>query len=456
MKATPQDDASNVILPQQDEQGEQASNAPPEAGTPLDAAPSTALPQQENQTAQTSTDQPEAAAMQSQSANPFFSDVENPAQLFFAHKWKEQKKELKKHSDSKTGFANLDALQPLYPGLYVIGAIPSLGKTTFMLQMGDQIAATKRPVLFFSLEQTASQLYAKSIARRIFLNDVQPFYSSTEIIMDESTAHDKQIDEYSNSVENYMNIIHADFQWTVEDIVSMVEKHEKTSERFNFLPPVVIIDYLQVISPSTVKGKVIADQRASVDHIVMTLKQLQKKYNLVVILISNLNRMNYFLPVDYESFKESGGIEYTADVMWGMNLTLFSDSDFEYRVTDLKKGTRKERTVTEKRELKDRAKDADIRHIQLKVLKNRFGRTNNSVFFTYHPAHDCFKESTRDAYDWIKRQTIFVEDDDSDSEDSAKSDNEDSVKSDKKSNTRRKKKSDVTEDDAGVSNDADL
>ena len=40
----------------------------------------------------------------------------------------------------QSGYANIDAITNLYPGLYVLGAISSLGKTTFIHQMCDQIA----------------------------------------------------------------------------------------------------------------------------------------------------------------------------------------------------------------------------------------------------------------------------------------------------------------------------
>ena len=47
----------------------------------------------------------------------------------------------------KTGYDNLDAITSLYPGLYVVGAISSLGKTTFMYQMADQLANNGNHVL---------------------------------------------------------------------------------------------------------------------------------------------------------------------------------------------------------------------------------------------------------------------------------------------------------------------
>ena len=54
-----------------------------------------------------------------------------------------------------TGFKNLDKVLDggLYEGLYGIGAISSLGKTTFVLQIADYIAQyDKKPVLYFALE----------------------------------------------------------------------------------------------------------------------------------------------------------------------------------------------------------------------------------------------------------------------------------------------------------------
>ncbi|MCO5388845.1 MAG: hypothetical protein NHB14_27180 [Desulfosporosinus sp.] len=45
------------------------------------------------------------------------------------------------YKDRKTGFPNLDReLNGLYPGLYVIGGISSVGKTTFTHQLADQLA----------------------------------------------------------------------------------------------------------------------------------------------------------------------------------------------------------------------------------------------------------------------------------------------------------------------------
>ncbi len=66
-----------------------------------------------------------------------------------------------------TGFPKLDNVLDggLYEGLYIIGAISSLGKTTIITQIADQVASQGHDVLIFSLEMARSELMAKSISR---------------------------------------------------------------------------------------------------------------------------------------------------------------------------------------------------------------------------------------------------------------------------------------------------
>ena len=52
--------------------------------------------------------------------------------------------------------------------MYVIGALSSLGKTTFALQIADNIAKNGRDVLIFSQEMPTSSYVAKSISRNMY------------------------------------------------------------------------------------------------------------------------------------------------------------------------------------------------------------------------------------------------------------------------------------------------
>lgn len=298
----------------------------------------------------------------------------------------------------RTGYKTLDRIQPFYPGFYCLGAISSLGKTTFSVQLADQLAAAGQCVLYFSLEQTAFELYSKSLARCFFRTNradtrknnrpsTYPTPTSMDIRRGLTTAFPaemaQQINDYIQAVNNRLCVIHGAFFVTVEDIVSMVTAFVQQN-----LKPVVIVDYLQIIAPSLINGR-IPDTKTSIDHIVHTLKAMQSSMGITVLAISSLNRMNYLTPVDFESFKESGGIEYTADVIWGLQLSVLNDDTFYYRYDN--SGNRKgETSLKEKREKIQQEKASTPRHIDLVCLKNRYGVSSYTVPFEYYPASDYF------------------------------------------------------------------
>ena len=116
-----------------------------------------------------------------------------------------------------------------------------------------------------------------------------------------------------------------------------------------------------------------------VDTNVRRLKKLQADNKLVLIVISSLNRANYLNTIDYESFKETGGIEYSADVVWGLELEVLHTKEFD-------KATK----LNEKRTRVKEAKAATVRKIELVCLKNRFGVSSYSCNFDYLPHHDLF------------------------------------------------------------------
>mgnify|MGYP001032806195 CR=1 FL=1 len=288
-----------------------------------------------------------------------------------------------------TGYAELDKQQPFYPGLYCLGAISSLGKTTFAHQMADQIAIAGGNVLYFSLEQSHFELYSKSLARGFAItrnadaaknNGISqyPTPSSIDIRRGLTTSYpDKmaaQIDAYTRAVGDRLCVIDGAFSLTVEDIRTLTAAYVKQTGT----APVVIVDYLQIIAPSTINGR-IPDTKTSIDHIVHSMKVMQRDLDLSVLLISSLNRQNYMTPVDFESFKESGGIEYTADVVWGLQLTILNDELFS-----------KENRIKEKREKIREEKARPRRKIDLVCLKNRYGISSYTLPFTYIPACDYF------------------------------------------------------------------
>ena len=207
-----------------------------------------------------------------------------------------------KYTNRKTGFRNIDEKVSLYPGLYVLGAISSLGKTKFVHQLSDQLAENGEHILFFSLEQTCLELVTKGISRITAQHDMRLAVSSIDIRRGVNTELVQQARREYTKLAQHEVILECSFEMTIDGILEAVGKYIKETG----VNPVVIVDYLQVIAP-TDKRMLTKDV---VDSNVRDLKKLQKDNDLVVILVSSLNRQNYLTPIDFESFKESGGIEY--------------------------------------------------------------------------------------------------------------------------------------------------
>jgi replicative DNA helicase len=142
------------------------------------------------------------------------------------------------------------------------------------------------------------------------------------------------------------------------------------------------VDYLQILQPEKDERGRTQTTKETVDNTVTELKRISRENGLTVFVISSLNRSNYLSPVDFESFKESGGIEYTADVVWGLQLQCMNDELFE---TDKK--------TIDKRKTVKAAKAADPRKIELVCLKNRYGISSYSAYFDYFPAFDLYTET---------------------------------------------------------------
>ena len=304
-------------------------------------------------------------------------------------------KELLKSREGKaisTGFGALDGLldDGLYPGLYFIGAISSLGKTTLALQIADNIAKAGHGVLIFSLEMSTSELMAKTISReslKLSLSETgrTDYALSTRGILRASFSgnpdHEehilKVIKDYSEWGDNLI-IIEGIGDVGVPVIKSYVEAYMKEHDG---KAPVVVIDYLQILAPYNDRYT----DKQNVDKNVLELKRLSRDYQLPVIGISSFNRENYNAPVSMAAFKESGAIEYSSDVLIGMQIDGIerapSEKDSEYK-------ERIQRTLETVDACKRRGEPIAI---EAKILKHRNGAPG-SVHFEFYSRYNLFIE----------------------------------------------------------------
>ena len=272
---------------------------------------------------------------------------------YLRQKFRDDIDRFSKYRDRMTGYSNLDEKMILYPGLYVLGAVSSLGKTTFIGQLADQLSEAGDHVLYFSLEQSEFELVSKGISRMTARENLETAVSAIQIREGRVTeAVERAIEKYQEITETEA-IIECGFDTTIETITETVRVYiSKTGVR-----PVVVVDYLQIVRPVDVRQTA----KDAVDGHVRAFKKLQVDNDLVVILISSLNRQNYLTPVDFESFKESGGIEYTADVICGLQLEVMNSEIFDG-----------EKKLKQKRELVREAKNE-------KSAKNRISVFEESL-----------------------------------------------------------------------------
>lgn len=281
-----------------------------------------------------------------------------------------------RYRDRRTGFANIDAQVPFYPGLYCVGAITSLGKTTFCLQLADWLAAHGEHVLYFSVEQDRRTMHAKSIARIAYemVGDGAPLAidiamgAMGPLIDDARAAYRDAVGDRLTVFSNVLNLRPMDIDATVRDYADR-----------NGQAPVVVVDYIQRLTPDDPR----ATERAAMDHAVSVLQGLMLDLHATVIAVSSLNRTAYLQPISYESVKESGGLEFTADVFWGLELGCMRAPMFE-----------DEKGPVKKRNLIQIAKSEIPREIRLVCLKNRFGASSYEVLFHYMPNHEYYDALT--------------------------------------------------------------
>lgn len=284
-----------------------------------------------------------------------------------------------------TGFCNLDSMLDggLYEGLYIMGAISSLGKTSLALQICDQIAQAGTDVLIFSLEMARTELMAKSISRHTFIISHERYPSPKDADKANRMAKTgrgitdgKRYINYSKEeLELINNALKAYSEYAkrifisegvgdigVDQIRETIERHIRITGR----KPLVLVDYLQILAPYSDR----ATDKQNTDKAVLELKRISRDFKTTVIAISSLNRMSYKDTISMEAFKESGAIEYSADCLIGLQLKGAGKRDFN--ATDEKK--------------------KDPRTIELIILKNRNAAVGDGTTLEYYPRFNFFEE----------------------------------------------------------------
>lgn len=327
-------------------------------------------------------------------SNPTPNHLQNPNSIFaICSNWRAQRNTHNKELPTPTAFCQLDTL--LHGGilgerLYVLGAMPGIGKTTFCIQLADQLFQSGKEILFFSLEMSQKQIFERLLVQKAGQIELQLQKSCTTTLRlaekiscgcsdNEFTNDEKELYEATlqafQAYEHGFDIVSGIFQ--INDIRERVEKHIGQTGRH----PVVFIDYLQLIASSNS----LLSERTALDGVVKDILRLKQDLHVPVICISSLNRMAYDQPVRMDSFKESGSIEFSADVLFGMQPFYFQ------HLALLQDCKRKEFEATQKQAFEKNLMNNIPSQIDLVLLKNRTGKTG-TIHLLFSHAIGLFSE----------------------------------------------------------------
>jgi len=207
-----------------------------------------------------------------------------------------------------TGFTDFDemtsGLQP--SDLIIIAGRPSMGKTTFAMNIAENIAvAVKKPTAIFSMEMPAEQLAMRILASlgRIDLTNVR----SGSLADDEWPRITSTIGILSEAP------LFIDDTPALSPIELRARARRLKREQGDL--GLIVIDYLQLMQGS---GKGNENRTAEISEISRSLKGLAKELNVPVIALSQLNRNLEQRPNKrpvMSDLRESGSIEQDADLI---------------------------------------------------------------------------------------------------------------------------------------------
>ena len=240
----------------------------------------------------------------------------------------------------------------------------------------DSIAKTGKTILYVSLEMSREEIVAKSVSRHTLLSSISflknpscaktmqevRFYSSFEDhsemennVMSHAAA---EYGSYADKIYTIENNDHID----ANSIYAMVKNHiSLTGDK-----PIVVVDYMQILACMTSSHRVIQTEKMHMDQSVSALKRIARDFEIPVLALSSFGRSAYHGPADLDSYKESGSLEYSADVLMALQFPKGVAAESE--------------------------REKNIRSIEISILKNRNGGVGMKIPFTYYAKYNYFKE----------------------------------------------------------------
>ena len=247
--------------------------------------------------------------------------------------------------------------------LILIGARPAMGKTSFALNLAQNISmGARKKCVVFSLEMTKSQLAERLLASQAGVESQK--LKTGEMTKEEWVRLGNAAGQF-NDVELYLDDTSS---ITVPEIKSRVRRMKNVD--------CIIIDYLGLISSAGKKENRVQE----VSEITRNLKMMAKDLNIPVICCAQLSRGTEGHGKNHKpqlaDLRESGSIEQDADIV----LFLYREDYYRNDVDE------------------DKQDDIDANKTELIIAKNRHGATT-SIELTFDKEFTRFRSIDKSYYE---------------------------------------------------------
>ncbi len=249
-------------------------------------------------------------------------------------------------------------------GVTVMAAKPGIGKTTAALAIAENLSKLGNQVIYFCNDMSKEEIVAKGLSRTSYILAEEEGFSTTDVLQHQENGL-KESKLFSDTCEAYRNntlnlrIMDVGDSLVFKHMCTIIKEYVEEQQ----ISPIIIIDYIQKL---VVEGT--NSDKEKMDHLIEVLKVFTISYKLPIILISTVNRMSYNKELTMDSLKESGGLEYNADTIVGIQHEGVGNSDFNIKT----------------------AKGKKIWEMELVILKQRLGGSDIKIPIKFYPKYNMF------------------------------------------------------------------
>lgn len=204
------------------------------------------------------------------------------------------------------GLKRLDEITGgLNPGLYVLGGPPGGGKTTLSVQVMTCVAAAGTPVVYVSYENSPANIVQKALCAKAGVSPRD---------VDRGTADLKQLRVAAFELRDALSrlaVVGGTAKLTLAEVRA---RAMQMMNRWKSSRVLLIFDYLQ----RAAHGQGHDQLRHNVSALAGELRDLSTRLDSPVLVLSSQNRTGYGdgkASSNLATLKESGDLEYTADVV---------------------------------------------------------------------------------------------------------------------------------------------